>query len=296
MAVQAERIKAWSIDPNNLVIIGHDTEDGPEHVLYDERINLELDEGLIRNIMIYGVLEPVLARPHGDAEDQVLEVIDGRQRILAAREANERLAKEGKEIARVPFIVKKGEAHRVFGMCISANENRRDDDPLSRALKVQKYLDMSRSEQEAAVAFGVSVQSINNWLRLLELAEEVQEAVKKGEISANAAAPLADLPHDQQVKALAKAGRQARKDKRDKPTAKDTNKVVKNKVQAPPKRLLRQIIETEDEEAEVHLLDPNFVQGIAYALGIVKANDVPGLADLLTILDEAVLSSKKAKK
>lgn len=41
-------------DPHTVTIIGLDTKDGPEHPLWDERINRPLDKNLVYDIQAHG--------------------------------------------------------------------------------------------------------------------------------------------------------------------------------------------------------------------------------------------------
>jgi hypothetical protein len=111
-AIDAKRGNLFLVPPEDITIIGLDTEDGPEHPLFDERVLLPVDEALARNIAIHGVIEPVVIRKNGD---DVIEVIDGRQRVRSARLANERLEAEGKEPVLVPVVRRVG----VYGRGIS---------------------------------------------------------------------------------------------------------------------------------------------------------------------------------
>jgi ParB family chromosome partitioning protein len=92
-AIAGRRLNAFAVDPDNLIIIGLDTDDGPEHPLYDERVKLPLDESTVLNIMAIGVKEPVLVRK----TDGNPEVVDGRRRTMHAREANRRLRELGEK-------------------------------------------------------------------------------------------------------------------------------------------------------------------------------------------------------
>ena len=197
-AIEGTRLNAFGVVPENLTIVGLDTKDGKEHPLYDERISLPLDEGLVRNIMVFGVLEPVLVRKNGS----FVEVIDGRQRVRATREANRRLAKQGEMTHAVPCFVKRGDEQQIMGVMLSTFI-RQDDSALAKAQKCQRYLDMGRSETDAALVYGVATQTVKNWLALLELAPEVQRAIQSGQLTATAALTLGDLPHVAQVEQLA---------------------------------------------------------------------------------------------
>lgn len=187
--------------PEKLVIVTDKS-----HPLYDERVDLPLDEALVRNIMFRGVIEPIVVRLNGKREDgsAVVEVVDGRQRVRATIEANKRLAEEGKPTILVPGVRRRGEAADFAGVMISANELRKSDSPLIKARKLERFLATGRDEEEAAITFGVSVQTIKNMLKLLELHPTVQKAVEKNNLPASVAKELSDLPQEQQPAALEK--------------------------------------------------------------------------------------------
>lgn len=192
-AIEGTRLNAFGLDPDDVVIVGLDDGEGPDHPLFDERVALPLDEALVRNIMVFGVIEPIVVRKNGT----FVEVVDGRQRVRAAREANARLREQGSEPLNVPAIVRRGDNGQIMGVMLSTFL-RQDDTPIAKAQKVARYLDTGKSEAEAALVYGVSTQTIRNWLALLELAPRVQAAVTAGQIGAAAALELRDLPHREQ--------------------------------------------------------------------------------------------------
>ncbi len=192
-AVEAPRTNAWLFDPEQLKLVTDEN-----HPLYDPRIHLPTDEAMIRNIMVNGVIEPVIVAKEG----QDVVVVDGRQRTKNAVEANKRLTAEGKEPVKVTCIIRRGDDASLFGVLISANENRQDDTPLGKAEKLARYMAMGRTEDQAAIAFGVSTVTIKTWLAMLTLSEKVRQAVDEGVISATAAVKLVDLPRPEQEAAL----------------------------------------------------------------------------------------------
>ena len=196
-----KRLTAFAVDPNDLTIVGLDTEDTSKtnHELYDERIKLKLVDSEVLNIMHYGVLEPVLVRRNGP----LIEVIDGRQRVRLAREANKRFAAKGEQTIDMPCLVRRDQEGDVLGVMISTNENRRDDDAINRAKKAQRMLNYGKTEQEVAIAFSCSKQAVKNLLGVLELSPKVQKAVSVKEISFSAATQLRDLTHKDQEAKLA---------------------------------------------------------------------------------------------
>ncbi len=195
------RAELLMFQPEDLTVV-----DDPAHPLYDDRVHLPLDEALVLNIMANGVLEPVLVRKNGERDDlPVVEVVAGRQRVRAACEANRRLAKEGKQLVRVPGVPRRGDDADLFGVMVSENEVRRGDSPIVRAKKLQRYLAMGRTQADAACMWGVNISTVGNMLALLDCAAPVQKAVEAGTIGATLAAKeLSRLPREQQEGALAK--------------------------------------------------------------------------------------------
>jgi ParB family chromosome partitioning protein len=174
--------------------------DDPTHPLYDERVHMDVDESLVRNIMVHGVIEPVVVAKI----DGKPVVVDGRQRVKAAKAASERLEREGGKPVLVPCVVRRGGEGVLFGVSVSANELRTDDTPLAKAEKLVRLLSLGYTEEEAGVVFGVSPRTIDNWLRLTELDPAVKYAVDEGQISATAAGELSGLPKTEQKAALKK--------------------------------------------------------------------------------------------
>lgn len=188
-------------EPEFLVLV-----DDENHPLYDERVHFPVDEAMVRNIMVNGVIEPVLIRKNGESKGgtPIVEVVDGRQRVKNAREANKRLKAEGKESIRVPATLRRGENKDLYGVMVSANDIRKGDNLLVRAKKCAKLLKYGRTEEEAAILHGVSETTVRNWLALLEASVAVQKAVERAEIPLTVATKLAKLPMDEQPEALEK--------------------------------------------------------------------------------------------
>jgi ParB family chromosome partitioning protein len=183
---------AYMFDPEDLVIVTDE-----KSPLYDDRVELPLDEALVLNIMFapdgtpQGVLEPINAMRN--TETGKVEVIDGRQRVRAAREANKRLKKAGFEPVWVPAMLKRTNGQGAMGMLISSNEHRQDDSPLGKAKKAQRYLDLGRTEADIAVLFGISAASVKNMLALLDAPAAVRNAVEAGKISTSDGYKLSKL-------------------------------------------------------------------------------------------------------
>ena len=183
------------INPEKLFISGIDTEsDASNDPLFDERIFLDTNENLVRNIMKYGVQMPVLVRVDG----QRVFVVDGRQRVRAARIAAQRQDEAGEVRLKVPVIQVSGDDQRVQGIMISTNENRADDDVLVKALKASRLMDLWGDIDEICTAFGRTRMTINSWLKLAAAVPVVHDAIKAGKISSSIGIEIASLPRGEQ--------------------------------------------------------------------------------------------------
>ncbi len=166
------------------------------HPLYDERIHLPISEAMVLNIMDQGVLEPIIVWK--DPETGLSCVVDGRQRVRHTLEANKRLTKEGKEPLLVPAVAKRGSAIRMAQAMVSANEIRQADTPLGRAKKMADALERGHDEDDLALMFGVSLQTVRATLSLLDATQAVRDAVESGTVTVTQARQLGALPPEEQ--------------------------------------------------------------------------------------------------
>lgn len=185
----------YYFDPADVVLVENE-----KSVLYDERVKNDFRESLVLNMMYapdsdgppQGVLKVLLGRRN--PETGKVEIIDGRQRTKAAREANKRLKKQGAEPIRLPVLLRRASSdQRVMAMLISSNEHATEDSPLAKARKAQRYIDLGRDEKEVAALFGISPATVKNLLALLEAPAAVRSAVESGKISVSDGYRLARL-------------------------------------------------------------------------------------------------------
>ena len=270
----ATRSSIFNFDPDDLVIIGLDTDDGPEHPLYDESVKEPLPESFVLNVAELGVLETVGIRKNGD----VAEVVYGRKRVRAGREANKRRRAKGLEPIRIPCQVKRGEDADMLGMVVSENEIRKQKSPMQRARFMQRMLDMGHTEESIAVHFGMTAQTVRNTVQLLDLDRSVQKMVDGGRLSATAATKLSGLKREEQKTEAAKLLESGQK-----PTVAAAARAANTKkngangasLVAPSKRELRRVLTASDaNEVELH---PEFVRGLRFALGDLSATSIKGM-------------------
>lgn len=190
----------YGMDPDKLVLITD-----PSDPLYDPRVDWPVDEALAKNIAKFGVLEPIKVRRNGQNADGTakLEVVFGRQRVKAARMANEILRSEGSATITVPCMIERGNDAKMFGILLTENELRKGDDAITRAEKAQRYLDMGKTHADVALVMGLSVSGVGFLLKVLDLDVKVQEAIKEGKLPFTTAVnELGKLGRKEQKKAL----------------------------------------------------------------------------------------------
>lgn len=191
----------WSIDPNELCIIGGsrlpasergslDTDHGPEHDLYDERVAEALTEEFVNSVDAHGVDTPILIVKL----DDVATVIAGRKRVRAARIVNARRKKAGEPPIKIDCKLKRATGSGLLAAMITENEARTDDGLLTKIEKLKRLLNRGVSVEDAAVHFSVSVATVKGWLSFEDHATaETKAAARGGRLSASAAAELTKI-------------------------------------------------------------------------------------------------------
>lgn len=294
--VDGKRFDGYYMDPDEIKIVGLDDDtpacDELAH-LYDPRIEMPVDETMIDSIMVFGVTEPVIVTTKKPDFDFAI-LVDGRSRVRAARIVKERT---GKEI-RVPVVIRRGDDADLFGVMVTSNEIRRDDTPIVKASKVQRYIhSMHRSPQEAAVTFGVSEAAIFNWLKLLELAKPVQKLVEEGKLSADAASKFHGLPAREQTEKALKLLNEAKLGK--KATGKRAQAVASGKPTAPGKRVVQKILTVRSRDEEKVQPKPehnNFFSALRYMMGELSAEEIGLNVEAIEAEAQRLKDEAKAQK
>lgn len=177
--------------PENLVLVRD-----KKHPLYVEDVNKPLDEEMVASIMMFGVIEAIECRKNGHQ----YEVVNGRQRVKAAIEANKRLVEQGRPPVKIKFTIYDGEDKHIAGAVIAANEiGRRPDVVLIKAAKAQRLLNLGYTHAEVGVTFGVTAETIENWVKLCGLHRDVRALVARGKVKYTVAMRLAALPREEQM-------------------------------------------------------------------------------------------------
>lgn len=278
-AFNSKRTQLFWLPPEDIIVVGWDTKDGPEHELWDKRAKLPVDEAMANNMAFLGkVLEPVSVRKNGE----VAEIVYGRQRVKAARRANELLRARGAEPILVPCQLDRARPDRVIGMMLSENRHRQDMSPLEEATMLARYMDHGHDEKDAAALLGgVTLQTVRLRLALLDLDTSVQKLIEDRKLSPTAAAKLSKLSREKQkveAKKLLDSGGKATV-----AAASRAAKAAKHGGEAAPavpsKRQLRKVLEA--DKAEGGVLDPEFVKAVRWCLGDIAPTSIKGLVALM---------------
>jgi len=151
-------------------------------IQFDEEEILELSD----SIKEHGVIQPLVVRTIGDK----YEIIAGERRYKASVLA-------GKET--VPVIIKNLNDKDSAEVALIENIQRKNLTPIEEALSYKKILDMGYITQEnLATKLGKSQSAVANKIRLLNLSDEVQEALLENRISERHARSLLKLTTSKQ--------------------------------------------------------------------------------------------------
>lgn len=129
-------------------------------------------EELKQSIEAHGVLQPILVRPVSSGH---YEIVSGERRWRAARLAG---------LDRIPVVVRVADDAQSLELAIVENVQRQDLDPIEKAKGFRALHDQFGLNHEAIAArVGLQRSTVANFVRLLELPEDVQEGVSAGLVS-----------------------------------------------------------------------------------------------------------------
>jgi len=141
---------------------------------------------LSESLKEHDMLQPILVRRVGER----YQLISGERRLRAAIQAG---------WSSVPARLREADDRLVAELAIVENLQRKDLNPIEKALSFKRYLDEHQSTQEdLAKRLKINRSTIANLMRLLELPEVVQSDLQNGAISAGHARALLPLSHESQ--------------------------------------------------------------------------------------------------
>ncbi|AEI46451.1 ParB/RepB/Spo0J family partition protein [Paenibacillus mucilaginosus] len=153
--------------------------------------NDETIQELADSIKEHGVIQPIIVR----SVLKGYEIIAGERRFRASQKCG---------MATVPAVIKKFTDQQVMEIALIENVQREDLNAMEIAIAYQALIDQfSLTQEELSVKVGKSRSHIANFLRLLQLPEEVKNYVSRGTLSMGHAKAIAGLKDKKLMKALA---------------------------------------------------------------------------------------------
>lgn len=141
-------------------------------------------EVLAASIKRHGILQPVILRPKGDG----YELVAGERRWRAAMRAG---------LTEIPSIIRPCSDEEMLALALMENLQREDLNPMEEALAYQTLMQrFGFTQEEIAERVGKSRAAVANTLRLLQLPQPIQRALRDGTITEGHARALLGAPDE----------------------------------------------------------------------------------------------------
>lgn len=154
--------------------------------------NEESIQELAASIKEHGVIQPIIVR----SVLKGYEIIAGERRFRASQVSG---------LASIPAVVRKFTDQQVMEIALIENVQREDLNAMEQAIAYQALIDQFKmTQEELSAKVGKSRSHIANFLRLLQLPEEIKQYVSRGTISMGHARAIVGVKDDKTKKELAK--------------------------------------------------------------------------------------------
>ncbi len=155
--------------------------------VWNEEDLVELADSIRAN----GVIQPIIVRPFQGA----YQLIAGERRYRAAQMVS---------LSTIPALVRAVTDEELFEWSLVENIHRRDLNAVERAKAYQRYVSaFSLTHAEAGERLGEDRSVISNYLRLLDLPDEIRQMLADGRLSMGHARAILGLPTDELRRKLA---------------------------------------------------------------------------------------------
>lgn len=160
-----------------------------------EQPRAEFDEEALAELSLsikeHGVLQPIIAEA----------VAGGRYRIIAGERRTRAAILAG--IDKVPVLVRNYNDNKRLEVALVENIQRTDLNPIEEAMAYERLMSMEGlNQEELAQKVGKKRSTVANAMRLLNLSEEIQKALRDGVISAGHARALLGVQDEKERMAL----------------------------------------------------------------------------------------------
>lgn len=155
--------------------------------VWNEQELTELAESVRSN----GIIQPIIVRPAGTG----YQLIAGERRFRAAKIAS---------LATIPALIRQATDEQLHEWALVENIHRVNLNPIERAKAYQDYLStFSLTQAEAAERLGEGRSAIANYLRILDLPQEIKQMLAEDKLSMGHARAILALPTDELRRKLA---------------------------------------------------------------------------------------------
>jgi len=155
--------------------------------VWNEQELAELAESIKAN----GIIQPIIVRPAGPG----YQLIAGERRFRAAQLAS---------LKTIPALVRQATDEQLLELALSENIHRTDLNPIERAKAYQNFLStFCLTQAEAAERLGEDRSVIANYLRILDLPDEIKQMLNDGQLTMGHARAILALPTDELRRKLA---------------------------------------------------------------------------------------------
>jgi ParB family chromosome partitioning protein len=156
-------------------------------MVWNEQELAELADSIRAN----GIIQPIIVRPVGTG----YQLIAGERRFRAAKLAS---------LATIPVLVRQANDEQLHEWALVENIHRVDLNPIERAKAYQDYLStFSLTQAEAAERLGEGRSVVANYIRLLDLPQEIKQMLADGQLTMGHARAILALPTDELRRKLA---------------------------------------------------------------------------------------------
>ena len=146
---------------------------------------------LAESIRANGIIQPIIVRPTASG----YQLIAGERRLRAAKLAS---------LTTIPALVRQASDEQLHEWALVENIHRADLNPIERARAYQNYLStFSLTQAEAAHRLGEDRSVIANYVRLLDLPQEIKQMLSDSQLTMGHARAILALPTDELRRKLA---------------------------------------------------------------------------------------------
>lgn len=139
-------------------------------------------EELASTIRIHGLIQPVTVRK---LTDQRYQLISGERRVRASRIAG---------LTEIPAFIRLADDQGMLEMALIENIHRENLNPLEVAISMSRLIEECKlTHEDMSTRVGKDRSTVTNYIRLLKLPPDIQQAVKSKKLSMGHARALAGI-------------------------------------------------------------------------------------------------------